>query len=55
MAVARKLAVIYYQMMTDKTVYNPQALSDYQEKYNKRKIKNLEKYLEKMKATAEAA
>jgi len=54
-AVARKLAVIYYRMMTDKTVYNPQLLSDYQEKYNKRKIKNLEKYLEKLKGMAEAA
>jgi transposase len=49
-AVARKLSVIYYRMLNDKTVYNPQALSDYQEKYNKRKIKNLEKYIEKLKA-----
>jgi transposase len=53
-AVARKLAVIYYRIITDKTVYNPQALSNYQDKYNKRKIKNLEKYLEKLKAAAEA-
>jgi hypothetical protein len=51
-AVARKLAVIYYRMMTDKTAYNPQSLSDYQEKYNQRKIKNLEKYIEKLKAMA---
>jgi hypothetical protein len=54
-AVARKLAVIYYRMMTDKTAYNPQALSEYQEKYNKRKIKNLEKYLERLKIAADAA
>jgi cytochrome c553 len=54
-AVARKLAVIYYRMMTDKTAYNPQAMSDYQEKYNKQKIKKIEKYLEKLKGAAEAA
>jgi hypothetical protein len=48
-ALARKLAVIYYRMMMDKTAYNPQSLIDYQEKWKKQKIKNLEKYLEKLK------
>lgn len=51
-APARKLAVIYYQMMTNKTAYNPQSLIEYQEKYKKQKIKNLEKYLNKMKGAA---
>jgi len=38
--------------MTDKTAYNPQSLIEYQEKYKKQKIKNLEKYLNKMKGAA---
>jgi len=54
-ALARKLAVIYYRMMTDKTAYNPQAMIEYQEKYRERKIKNLEKRLMKLKAEAAAA
>ena len=54
-ALARKLAVIYYRMMTDKTAYNPQAMIDYQDKYRERKIKNLEKLLMKLKAEAAAA
>ena len=48
-ALARKIAVIYYQMMTSKEAYNPQLMIDYQEKYKERKIKNLEKYLAKLK------
>jgi len=51
-ALARKLAVIYYRMMTTKEKYNPQSLIDYQEKWRKRKIKNLEKYLNKLKEAA---
>jgi len=53
-AVARKIAVIYYRMMTDKTAYNPQAMIEYQEKYNERKIKNMEKRLMKLKAEVAA-
>jgi len=49
-ALARKLAVIYYQMMTSKESYNPQALIEYQEKYRLQKIRNLEKYLNRLKA-----
>ena len=51
-ALARKLAVIYYRMMTTKEEYNPQYLIDYQEKWKERKIKNLEKYLNKLKKEA---
>jgi len=51
-AVARKLAVIYYRMMNTKQAYNPKYLIEYQEKYKERKIKNLEKYLKKLKETA---
>jgi hypothetical protein len=50
-ATARKLAVIYYHMMTDKTAFNPQALCEYQDEYNKRKIKQLERTLDKLKST----
>ena len=51
-ALARKIAVIYYRMMTDKTTYNPAALLEYHEKYKERKIKSLEKYLKKLKDAA---
>jgi len=51
-ALARKLAVIYYRMMTSKEEYNPQSLIDYQEKWRERKIRNLEKYLNKLNAAA---
>jgi len=51
-ALARKLAVIYFRMMTTKEQYNPQSLIDYQEKWRDRKIKNLEKYLNKLKGVA---
>ena len=49
-ALARKMAVIYYQMMTSKEKYSPNALIEYQEKYKLRKIKNLENYLNRLKA-----
>jgi transposase len=48
-ALARKLAVIYFRMMTTKEEYNPQLLIDYQGKWRERKIRNLEKYLNKLK------
>jgi len=51
-ALARKLAVIYYRMMTTKEQYNPQSLIGYQEKWRDRKIRNLEKYLNKLKGVA---
>jgi hypothetical protein len=51
-ALARKLAVIYYRMMTDKSKYNPQTLLDYQEKQRERKIKYHERCLKKLRETA---
>jgi hypothetical protein len=51
-ATARKLAVIYFNILVDKQKYNPQDLIDFQNKYKKIKIKKLEKILEKLKSTA---
>jgi transposase len=48
-AVARKLAVIYYQMMTSQQAYNPVELVKSQEKYKEQKIKQLERKIEKLK------
>jgi transposase len=50
-ATARKLAVIYYHMVSTKESYNPLAMSAYQDKYKAKRIKNLEKLLEKLKVT----
>lgn len=50
-AVARKLAVIYYHMMTSKQAFNPIELAKSQEKYKERKIKQLELKLERLKNT----
>jgi len=51
-ALARKLAIIYYRMISTKEEYNPQSLIEFQEKYKKQKIRNLEKYLNKLKEVA---
>jgi transposase len=51
-ALARKIAVIYYRMMTTKQSYNPQYLIENQEKHKELKIKRLEKYLNKLKESA---
>jgi len=48
-AVARKLAVIYYHMMTSGQTFNPVELEKSQKKYNEQKIKQLERKLEKLK------
>jgi len=48
-AVARKLAVIYYHMMTSQQAFIPMELIKSQEKYKKHKIKELERKLEKLK------
>ena len=42
-ATARKLAVIYYNMMVSKQKFNPDTLSEFNEKYKENKIKQLEK------------
>jgi len=51
-ALARKLAVIYYRMIIQKEAYNPQSLLDYQDKWKEQKIKKLEMYLNKVKNSA---
>ena len=51
-ALARKLAIIYYRMMTDKIKFDPQTLIDYQEKHNERKIKYHERCLKKLRGAA---
>jgi transposase len=37
-AVARKLAIIYYKMVTNKEAFNPKALEEYRQKYKEKKI-----------------
>jgi transposase len=51
-ALARKIAIIYFKMITTKQAYNPQSLVDFQQKYKEKKIKQLEKYLIKLKQSA---
>jgi transposase len=51
-AVARKLAVIYYRMMTSQQAFDPVELVKSQEKYKEQKIKQLERKLEKLKGVA---
>jgi transposase len=51
-ATARKMAVIYYQMLSKTEAFNPALLIDYQEKYKEKKIRLLEKAIEKLKAAA---
>lgn len=42
-ATARKLAIIYYVMVSKKEKFNPQALENYQKKYKEKKIMQLKK------------
>jgi hypothetical protein len=51
-AVARKLAVIYYKMVSSQQAFNPVELVKSQEKYKEQKIKQLERKLEKLKNAA---
>jgi transposase len=51
-ATARKLAIIYYRMITSQQAFNPIELSKSQEKYKEQKIKQLERKLEKLKKAA---
>jgi len=48
-ATARKLAVIYYNMVSKKEGFNPNQLLEYQEKYKQKKIRSLEKRLADLK------
>jgi transposase len=45
-ATARKLAIIYYKVVSKKESFNPKALEDYHEKYKQKKINQLKRKLE---------
>jgi len=49
-AVARKLAIIYYKMITEKKDFKPLNMDDYKQKHNIAKIAYLEKKLAKLKS-----
>jgi transposase len=49
-ATARKLAIIYYEMVSKKEEYNPIALEEYQKKYKEKKINQLKKKLALLEA-----
>ena len=49
-ATARKLAIIYYKMVTNKEAYNPKALEDYQAQYREKKINQLKKKIALLEA-----
>ena len=49
-ATARKIAIIYYKMVTNKEAYNPKALEDSQAKYREKKIKQLKKKIALLEA-----
>ena len=48
-ATARKLAVIYYKMISKKQGFNPEQLLEFQKKYKQKKIMSLEKRLAALK------
>jgi len=49
-ATARKLAVIFYKMVSNREAFNPEAMGNYQEKYKQKKINALRKKLELLEA-----
>ena len=49
-ATARKLAIVFYKMVSTKEAFNPKALQDYQEKYKQKKINQLRRKLELLEA-----
>ena len=49
-ATARKIAIIYYKMIAEQTEFNPECLLQYQEIHKKKRIKALEKQLDKLRA-----
>jgi transposase len=49
-ATARKIAIIFYKMVTDQQAFNPKALEDYQQKYKQKKINQLKRKLELLEA-----
>ncbi len=51
-AVARKLAIIYYHMVTKKVPFNIELLDKHQAKFKEMRIKSLEKQLADLKEVA---
>jgi len=49
-ATARKLAIIFYKMVSNKESFNPAAIEDYQKKYKEKKINQLKKKLALLEA-----
>jgi transposase len=49
-ATARKIAIIYYKMVSNKEAYNPKAMEDYQQKYKEKKISQLKRKIEQLEA-----
>jgi transposase len=49
-ATARKLAIIYYMMVSKKEAFNPSALVDFQEKFKEKKINQLKRKIAKLEA-----
>jgi transposase len=49
-ATARKLAIIYYKMVSNKEAYNPNLLIEYQDAYKQKKINQLKKRIAQLEA-----
>jgi transposase len=49
-ATARKLAIVWYKMLSNQEAFNPKALEDYQQKYKEKKINQLRRKLELLEA-----
>lgn len=49
-ATARKLAIIYYHMVLKKEAFNPNALREYEQKHNQKKINQLKKKIALLEA-----
>lgn len=49
-ATARKLAIIYYKMITNKEAFNPKAMEEYRQKYKEKKINQLKKKIALLEA-----
>lgn len=49
-ATARKMAIIYYKMVSNKEAFNPKALEDYQNRYKEKKINQLKKKILQLQA-----
>ena len=47
-ATARKIAVIFYRLMKDKTVFNPLSIEQYMETFKEKQIKKLKKQADKL-------